>query len=110
VRGEHVGALAMSEPESGSDVVSMRLQAQDKGGLYLLNGSKMWITNGPDADTLVVYGKTEPERGAAASRVHRRKWHARILGGAQAGQAGMRGRTPVSWCSATARFRRQRAR
>ena len=64
VRGEHVGALAMSEPESGSDVVSMRLQAQDKGGLYLLNGSKMWITNGPDADTLVVYGKTEPERGA----------------------------------------------
>jgi isovaleryl-CoA dehydrogenase len=64
VRGEHVGALAMSESESGSDVVSMRLQAQEKGGWYLLNGSKMWITNGPDADTLVVYAKTDPERGA----------------------------------------------
>jgi isovaleryl-CoA dehydrogenase len=64
VRGEHVGALAMSESESGSDVVSMRLQAQEKGGRYLLNGSKMWITNGPDADTLVVYAKTDPERGA----------------------------------------------
>ena len=63
-RGEHVGALAMSESESGSDVVSMRLQAQDKGGVYLLNGSKMWITNGPDADTLVVYAKTDPELGA----------------------------------------------
>jgi isovaleryl-CoA dehydrogenase len=64
VRGEHVGALAMSEPESGSDVVSMRLRAQDRGGSYLLNGTKMWITNGPDADTLVVYAKTDPDKGA----------------------------------------------
>src|SRR5437660_2743808 len=64
VRGEHVGALAMSETEAGSDVVSMRLRAQDKGGSYLLNGSKMWITNGPDADTLVVYAKTDPDKGA----------------------------------------------
>jgi isovaleryl-CoA dehydrogenase len=64
VRGEHVGALAMSESESGSDVVSMRLRAQERGGSYVLNGSKMWITNGPDADTLVVYAKTDPERGA----------------------------------------------
>jgi isovaleryl-CoA dehydrogenase len=63
VRGEHVGALAMSESEAGSDVVSMRLQALDKGGFYVLNGSKMWITNGPDADTLVVYAKTDPEAG-----------------------------------------------
>jgi len=62
--GEHVGALAMSEPQAGSDVVSMRLKAEDKSGYYLLNGSKMWITNGPDADTLVVYAKTEPELGA----------------------------------------------
>jgi len=61
VSGEHVGALAMSEPGAGSDVVSMKLRAEDKGGHYLLNGSKMWITNGPDADTLVVYAKTEPE-------------------------------------------------
>jgi isovaleryl-CoA dehydrogenase len=64
ISGEHVGALAMSEPGAGSDVVSMKLRAEDKGGYYVLNGSKMWITNGPDADTLVVYAKTEPEAGA----------------------------------------------
>ena len=64
ISGEHVGALAMSEPGAGSDVVSMKLRAEDKGDHYLLNGSKMWITNGPDADTLVVYAKTEPELGA----------------------------------------------
>ena len=64
ISGEHVGALAMSEPGAGSDVISMKLKAEDKGGYYLLNGSKMWITNGPDADTLVVYAKSEPEMGA----------------------------------------------
>jgi isovaleryl-CoA dehydrogenase len=64
ISGEHVGALAMSEPGAGSDVMSMKLRAVDKGGYYVLNGSKMWITNGPDADTLVVYAKTEPELGA----------------------------------------------
>ncbi|MBA3057584.1 MAG: isovaleryl-CoA dehydrogenase [Gammaproteobacteria bacterium] len=64
ISGEHVGALAMSEAGAGSDVLSMQLKAQDKGGYYLLNGSKMWITNGPDADTLVVYAKSEPELGA----------------------------------------------
>jgi len=64
ISGEHVGALAMSEPGAGSDVLSMKLRAEDKGGYYVLNGSKMWITNGPDADTLVVYAKTEPELGA----------------------------------------------
>ena len=64
VSGEHVGALAMSEPGAGSDVLSMKLKAQNKGDHYLLNGTKMWITNGPDADTLVVYAKTEPELGA----------------------------------------------
>ncbi len=64
ISGEHVGALAMSEPGAGSDVISMKLKAEDKNGYYLLNGSKMWITNGPDADTLVVYAKTEPEMGA----------------------------------------------
>ena len=63
VSGEHVGALAMSEPGAGSDVMGMKLRAEDKGGYYLLNGSKMWITNGPDADTLVVYAKTAPELG-----------------------------------------------
>jgi isovaleryl-CoA dehydrogenase len=64
ISGEHVGALAMSEPGAGSDVISMKLKAQDRGDHYLLNGSKMWITNGPDAHTLVVYAKTEPELGA----------------------------------------------
>src|SRR3989441_7683139 len=64
ISGEHVGALAMSENGAGSDVISMKLKAEDKDGVYLLNGSKMWITNGPDADTLVVYAKTEPELGA----------------------------------------------
>jgi len=63
VSGEHVGALAMSEPGAGSDVVSMRLRAERKGDRYMLNGSKMWITNGPDADTLVVYAKTDASGG-----------------------------------------------
>src|ERR1700757_3561583 len=63
VSGEHVGALAMSEPGAGSDVVGMRLRAEKKGDRYILNGNKMWITNGPDADTLVVYAKTDPEAG-----------------------------------------------
>ncbi|MBM3341406.1 MAG: isovaleryl-CoA dehydrogenase [Betaproteobacteria bacterium] len=62
--GEHVGALAMSEAGAGSDVVSMRLRADLKGDRYLLNGTKMWITNGPDADTLVVYAKTDTRAGA----------------------------------------------
>ena len=63
VSGEHVGALAMSEPGAGSDVVSMRLRADRKSDRYVLNGSKMWITNGPDADTLVVYAKTDMQAG-----------------------------------------------
>jgi isovaleryl-CoA dehydrogenase len=62
--GENVGALAMSEPNAGSDVVSMKLKAEKKGDRYVLNGSKMWITNGGDADTLVVYAKTDPAAGA----------------------------------------------
>lgn len=63
ISGEHVGALAMSEAGSGSDVVSMRLRAEHKGDRYVLNGSKMWITNGPDAETLIVYGKTDAKAG-----------------------------------------------
>ncbi|RCK35707.1 isovaleryl-CoA dehydrogenase [Thalassospira xiamenensis] len=61
--GEHVGALAMSEPGAGSDVVSMKLRAEKKGDRFILNGNKMWITNGPDADTLVVYAKTDIDAG-----------------------------------------------
>ncbi len=64
ISGEHVGALAMSEPNAGSDVVSMALKAERRGDAYVLNGSKMWITNGGDADTLIVYAKTEPQMGA----------------------------------------------
>jgi len=63
VSGEHVGALAMSEPGAGSDVVGMRTRAEKRGDRYILNGSKMWITNGPCAETLVVYAKTDPEAG-----------------------------------------------
>ncbi|XZP59666.1 isovaleryl-CoA dehydrogenase [Asticcacaulis solisilvae] len=64
ISGEHVGALAMSETGAGSDVVSMKLRAEKRGDRYVLNGSKMWITNGPDADTLVVYAKTDPDAGS----------------------------------------------
>ncbi|MCB1637589.1 MAG: isovaleryl-CoA dehydrogenase, partial [Thiothrix sp.] len=64
ISGEQVGALAMSEPEAGSDVVSMRLCAERKGDRYILNGTKMWITNGPDADLMLVYAKTEPAAGS----------------------------------------------
>lgn len=64
ISGEHVGALAMSEAGAGSDVVSMRLKAEKRGDRYILNGTKMWITNGPDADTLVVYAKTDPDAGS----------------------------------------------
>ncbi|MDA0340562.1 MAG: acyl-CoA dehydrogenase family protein, partial [Proteobacteria bacterium] len=69
ISGEHVGSLAMSETSAGSDVVGMRTRAEKKGDRYILNGTKMWITNGPNADTLVVYAKTEPEanqRGISA--------------------------------------------
>ncbi|CUH85642.1 isovaleryl-CoA dehydrogenase [Thalassovita mediterranea] len=64
ISGEHVGALAMSEPSAGSDVVSMKLKAEKRNGYYVLNGNKYWITNGPDADTLVVYAKTDPDAGS----------------------------------------------
>jgi isovaleryl-CoA dehydrogenase len=63
-RGEHIGALAMSEPGAGSDVVSMQLRATQRGDRFVLNGSKMWITNGPDADTYIIYAKTDPDKGS----------------------------------------------
>src|SRR3984893_7966022 len=64
ISGEHVGGLAMSEPDAGSDVVDMKTRAERKADRYILNGSKMWITNGPQAETLVVYAKTDPAAGA----------------------------------------------
>ena len=68
VSGEHIGALAMSEPNAGSDVVSMKLRAQKRGDKYILNGNKMWITNGPDAHTFVIYAKTDPQAATAWTR------------------------------------------
>src|SRR5262249_29512275 len=64
ISGEHVGALAMSEPGAGSDVVSMKTRADKRGDRYVLNGSKMWITNGPIAETIVIYAKTDPKAGS----------------------------------------------
>jgi isovaleryl-CoA dehydrogenase len=64
VSGEHVGALAMSEPNAGSDVIGMKMRAEHRGDRYVLNGTKMWITNGPDCDVVVVYAKTDPQMGA----------------------------------------------
>ena len=92
ISGEHVGALAMSEPGAGSDVVSMTLRAEKKGDRYLLNGSKMWITNGGDADTLVVYAKTDPAagpRGITAFIVE--KGFKGFSAGAKLDKLGMRG-------------------
>jgi isovaleryl-CoA dehydrogenase len=92
VRGEHVGALAMSEPDAGSDVVSMKLSAKKRGDRYLLNGTKMWITNGGDADTLVVYAKTDPNagpRGITAFIVE--KGFAGLSFGGKLDKLGMRG-------------------
>jgi isovaleryl-CoA dehydrogenase len=64
VSGEHIGALAMSEPDAGSDVVNMSLRAEKRGDRYILNGDKMWVTNGPNADVVIVYGKTDPTAGS----------------------------------------------
>ncbi len=67
VSGEHIGALAMSEPNAGSDVVSMKLRADRVGDRFVLNGSKMWITNGPDAHTYVIYAKTDADKARTGS-------------------------------------------
>ncbi|WP_112807961.1 isovaleryl-CoA dehydrogenase [Ensifer sp.] len=92
ISGEHVGALAMSEPGAGSDVVSMSLRAEKRGDAYVLNGGKMWITNGPDADVLVVYAKTDPgagPRGITAFLVE--KGFAGFSTGQKLDKLGMRG-------------------
>ena len=107
ISGEHVGALAMSEPGAGSDVVSMRTRAERRGDDYVLNGSKMWITNGPDADTLVVYAKTDPAaRRARHHRVHRREGHAGLHAPRRSStSSACAARTPASSCSTIARCR-----
>jgi isovaleryl-CoA dehydrogenase len=90
ISGEHVGALAMSEPNAGSDVVSMKLRADKKGG-YVLNGGKMWITNGGDADTLVVYAKTEPEMARGMTAFIVEKGFKGFQAGTKLDKLGMRG-------------------
>ena len=109
ISGEHVGALAMSEPGAGSDVVSMRLRAERKGDRYVLNGNKMWITNGPDADTLVVYAKTDAARGPEGHhRVHHRKGHAAASPRRRSStSSACAARTPASSCSTIARCPRR---
>ncbi|MGE3148759.1 MAG: isovaleryl-CoA dehydrogenase [Pseudorhodoplanes sp.] len=92
ISGEHVGALAMSEPEAGSDVVSMRTRADRKGDRYILNGAKMWITNGPVADTLVVYAKTDSTAGARGITAFIVERHSKGFSSAQKlDKLGMRG-------------------
>ena len=89
--GEHVGALAMSEPNAGSDVVSMKLQARRDGDTWYLTGNKMWITNGPDADVYVIYAKTDPAAGSKGIR----SWTSWACAAP----------TPANWCSTTPRCR-----
>ncbi len=106
ISGAHVGALAMSEPNAGSDVVSMRTRADRKGDRYVLNGSKMWITNGPVADTLVVYAKTDRTagaRGITAFIIERGFAASRRPKSSTSWACG--GLTPASSCSPIARCR-----
>ncbi len=110
MNGEHVGALAMSEPGAGSDVVSMRLKAEKKGDRYVLNGTKMWITNGPVADTLVVYARTDPAAwaSAASSAFLIERGFAGFSTPQKLDKLGMRGsRHRVSWCSRIAKCRKK---
>ena len=109
ISGEHVGALAMSEPGAGSDVVSMRTRADRKGDRFVLNGSKMWITNFEEADTLVVYAKTDPEagpRGITAFLIE--KGVRGLLDPPRSStSSACAARRPANWCSRTARCRRR---
>jgi len=98
----------MSEPGSGSDVVSMKTRAEYRKGRFVLNGSKMWITNGPDADVLVVYAKTDADagpRGLTAFIVE--KGFKGFSTAQKLDKLGMRARTPANWCFRTARCRRR---
>ena len=108
VAGTAVGALAMSEPDAGSDVVSMRLQAERMGSRYRLNGVKMWITNGPEADVLVVYAKTDP---AAGPRGSPRSWWSAgwraFPRRPSSTSSACAAATPPNWSSRTAKFRRK---
>jgi isovaleryl-CoA dehydrogenase len=95
--GEHIGALAMSEPNAGSDVVSMKLSAKKQGDNYILNGNKMWITNGPDAHTFVIYAKTDTSAGSKGMSATIRDFHATKNSTSWECAA----RIPVNWCFRT---------
>ena len=107
ISGEHVGSLAMSESGAGSDVVSMKLRADKKGDRYVLNGTKMWITNSPDAQVVVVYAKTDPAAGLA--RHHRPSSSRPTARASRWRRSSTRwacaARRPASWCSRIARSR-----
>ena len=111
ISGEHVGALAMSEPGPAPTSCRCASPPRRDGDRCVLNGSKMWITNGPDADTLVVYAKTDRRPARAASR---RSWSRRACPASRrrrsSTSSACAGPTPASWCSRTARCRRERAR
>jgi isovaleryl-CoA dehydrogenase len=104
ISGEHVGSLAMSEAGAGSDVVSMKLKADNVQGGFVLNGTKFWITNAPYADTLVVYAKTAPEADRAGSPPSSSKRHAGLQHRPEDRQDGHAGRLRPSWCSTIASF------
>ena len=108
VSGEHVGALAMSEPNAGSDVVSMKLRAEARGDRYVLNGSKMWITNGGDADVMVVYAKTDPDKGPSGITAFlvEKGWKGFTYGASSTSSA-CAARTPGRCSSTTSRCRRR---
>ena len=109
ISGEHVGALAMSEPGAGSDVVSMKTRAERKGDRFVLNGSKMWITNGPVAEVLMVYAKTDPAAGARGiSAFLIENGFAAAFGPARnSTRWACAAPTRRNWCSRIARFRRR---
>ena len=109
ISGEHVGALAMSEPNSGSDVVSMKLRADRKGDRYVLNGNKMWITNGPDADVLVVYAKTDVNAGprGITAFIDREADSRASPPRRSSTSSACAVPTPASWCSRIAKCRRR---
>lgn len=108
-RGEMVGCFGLTEPDGGSDPYgNMKTKARLEGDTWVLNGTKMWITNGPDADVLVVYAKTEPELGARASP---RSWWRRVSKASRwrrsSTSSACAARIPASWCSRTAKCRRK---
>jgi isovaleryl-CoA dehydrogenase len=106
ISGEHIGALAMSEGGAGSDVMGMQLRAEKRGERYLLNGNKMWITNGPDADTLIVYARTSMAGGGITAFIVEKNFKGFPRGRNWTSSA-CAAPIPASWCSAIAKCRKR---